>query len=122
MATTAALRAFRSPMFFDGDHLHALLARPALAGLVELSCAFNASAARAVAAAGHLTRLRVLDLSYCGVDDEDATLLAACPHLSSLNVLTLSAGNIGDEGARALAASPHLGRLVRLSPKARCCV
>jgi uncharacterized protein (TIGR02996 family) len=58
-----------------------------------------------------LTRLRVLDLSDCAIDDEAAALLAASPAVAGLEELNLSRNPLTEPGARALAASPHLANL-----------
>ncbi len=59
----------------------------------------------------HLSGIRSLDLSRCGLADSDVAQLAASPFLTELRWLSIAENEVGVEGAGALAASfslPHL--------------
>jgi uncharacterized protein (TIGR02996 family) len=69
----------------------------------------------------HLSGLKRLDLSDCGIELEGVRAVAASPHLSGLESLDLSGQRLGrpsqagNQGALLLAASPHLSNLRELS-------
>jgi uncharacterized protein (TIGR02996 family) len=109
------LRAFRAPGCTD-YLLDELLACPGLSNLVELSCVGNlgGSTPRAIADAGHLDKLRVLDLSHCSLTNRDFAALTNSPHLANLNVLKLSHATLSEYDILQIARSPHLNRLTRL--------
>lgn len=59
----------------------------------------------------HLSAIRSLDLSRCGLADSEVAQLAASPYLTELRWLSLAENEVGVAGAGALAASfslPHL--------------
>src|SRR5262249_17168463 len=85
-----------------------------LAGLVHLDLDYNPlddMAARALAGATHLRRLRRLSLNHGRIGPEGAFALAAAPWLRGLEVLKLWGNPLGDEGAEALAEALAGGRL-----------
>jgi hypothetical protein len=60
--------------------------------------------------------LAVLDVSQNSLlGDAGAAALAASPHVTRLRKLNLTACGITDRGARAFASSPHFDRLQELS-------
>jgi uncharacterized protein (TIGR02996 family) len=109
------LRAFRAPSCTD-YLLNELLECPALSNLVELSCVGNLGGAtpRAIADAGHLDKLRILDLSHCSLTNRQFEVMLSSPHLSNLNVLKLSHATLSEYDVLQIARSPHLNRLTRL--------
>ncbi len=85
--------------------------------LIELDLSHNELATegmRLLAACPQLTRLRILRLAGCGIDDTGAQALAASPYLKQLTFLDLGNNPIGDPGFRAFLDSPHLGSLRKL--------
>lgn len=59
--------------------------------------------------------LRTLDLTECGLDDDDIEALASTPAASNLHGISLAYNDIGSRGARALASWPVLPQLWELN-------
>jgi uncharacterized protein (TIGR02996 family) len=109
------------------DYVRDVLSLPELADLQMLDFAdsdeFGPKVAHAIAAANHLTNLRVLDLSGCGIEDEGLEALAGASHLGSLTSLRLGVhgGNadkdnyLSEDGIAALTRSRYLTNLTQLS-------
>ncbi len=96
----------------------ALVASPSCSGLERLDLEDNSlsgpEAARRIAEAPHLSRLKDLNLGQCRLGVEGAAALAAASHLASLEKLVLQSCGLGDEGVRVLAQSSHLAGLHEL--------
>jgi uncharacterized protein (TIGR02996 family) len=59
-------------------------------------------------ASPHMVRIRSLDISAIGVDDEAIGILAGSPYSRGLRWLDISKNKIGREGLEAIAGSAHL--------------
>lgn len=81
------------------------------APILDVNLTGVAAVARELFASPHLARLRSLDLSDNGLDDDAAVALAGSPHLEKLAWLDLSKNKISAKGLDALAASQRLPRL-----------
>ncbi|MBY0232416.1 MAG: hypothetical protein K2W96_24320, partial [Gemmataceae bacterium] len=117
LAGSALLRSLRSLTlgWSDPAGLEAVLASST--GLRHLSIvgADGQAVVSALHAAGHLSGLRSLALTFMGLAAPDVRLIARSPHLSGLAELDLAGCRLTEESARELIASPHLGRSLKLA-------
>jgi uncharacterized protein (TIGR02996 family) len=105
------------------DYTHKVLSLPELSGLHMLDFHggdhLGPKVAHAIAAASHLTNLRVLDLAGCGIEDEGLEALAGASHLGSVTALRLGEEDeidnyLSADGIAALTRSRHLVNLTQL--------
>jgi hypothetical protein len=96
------------------DGLKALAASPCFEGLRVLGlyrCAIFAAGLRLITERAGATRWEALDLSFCGLKDEDVQALALSPNMAGLRELRLNHSGLTDMAARVLATSPSMSWL-----------
>ncbi len=115
-----------SEAHFEQDGLEALLARPQLPALTDLSLdhsgdvyaipegGLGGAGSDLLFASPLLNHLTCLGLSEQGLGPADMEALSASPRSRQLRRLNLDYNRIGDSGLRALIDSPHLTNLVEL--------
>jgi uncharacterized protein (TIGR02996 family) len=102
----------------DLSELRAALAPPERAYLTRLELTGSRAGlgvGQVIAEATHLTGLRRLHLSACGLECRGVEALASAPHLRHLRFLNLESNQIRAPGARALIDSPYLEYLLGLN-------
>jgi uncharacterized protein (TIGR02996 family) len=118
LASAAGVERLRSLDLTFGNlearDLEFLLAAPTLEGVQYLFFGFAHGASGVPAAlltAHHLTNLRGLDLSKCGLKDRELELLCRAPALEGLTALYLEQNHFSSVGLEALITSRYLQKL-----------
>jgi hypothetical protein len=84
----------------------------------SLSLAMNPigrEVAQAIASSPYFSKLSMLDVRECGIEEEGALFLALSPSMAALTSLDVWGNKLGPRGLSALISSPYLKRLSSLS-------